>query len=418
MQGMILNQLTNHVREIILALRKEYVEVPDYIAQILDSYSRYQYGVAGHSVSIPAILNRGRARYYNGLDKAEDVEQNTLVERHFAHWKHLAIDVVAVGTQLKQTVGITTTQMVQQNYSLGHMNRENMYMLLNLLKSEYITAAAGLQGKKVTGLHGHYETLNENEAQRQPENLDDLFDENGSFHGIEPSALGEWDNDHTWGRRPLSNVGTDKERKYRHRPVTRDITKEQDGTTARTGDDIKPTIKNLEPLLRRYGMVVKGPKLGYMWDEGFSHLALDALDKNLNLPQLILGGAGYEYDMDCVKIAGTTIISDPNAKVGELRIMHVGNPGLEDGTVFPLYYDPLAQPADFIAKEAAMLSANRGRPKGMSFGRPREVPYQGTEWVRSTQHEDAIISRLLLDFIPVLCTLRGWQMKIFGLSVS
>ena len=53
---MILNQLTNHVREIVLALRTEPVEVPDFITGILDAFARYETGVMGHSVSIPALL--------------------------------------------------------------------------------------------------------------------------------------------------------------------------------------------------------------------------------------------------------------------------------------------------------------------------------------------------------------------------
>lgn len=412
--GMILNQLTNHVREIMLALRKEYIRVPDTLCQILDSYARYRAGeVMGHSVSIPALLNRAQAFYYSGLDEAQEVTDDTQVERHFAYWKHMYADVLVGGTELKQTVGVTTEQLLSEGTSLGHMNDTDRLMLLNLLKSKYLTTAAGLQEKKVTGTHGHYQRLRDDETARKPESLDDLFNEDGDFHGISVDALGEWDAGHTWGRRPISNVGTEAEQKLRHRPQVYDF--EQAGRYSEsTPTKVRPTLKVLEPILRNYGNVVQGGKLGYMWPDGFSMLVQDVLSRNLNVPILIIGGAGWEFDMDCVKIAGTTLISDTNAKAGELRVMHVGTPGMEDGTVFPMYYDALTSPLDWLAMEAEMLSQNRGRPKGMDFGRPRMTPFSGQEWSRSERHVDAIYSRMKLDYIPTVSTVRGNQLKLKG----
>lgn len=220
---MILNQITNHVREIILGLRTEYVEVPDYIAQIFDSYARYKTGgAAGLGISIPALLNRGRAVFYSGLDQAQEVRDDAQVERHFAYWKHMATDVVMPGTDLKQMVGITVADLIRQDYALGHMNETDQLMLLNLFETKYLTSAAALQGKKVTATHGHYQALGDDEVGREPESLDDLFNENKEFHGVSPDALGEWDNDHVWGRRPISNVGTETEQKQRHRPIIYD----------------------------------------------------------------------------------------------------------------------------------------------------------------------------------------------------
>ena len=404
--GMILNQITNHVREIILDLRTEYVRVPDFIVQILDSYARYKTGgAAGLGISIPSLLNRGKAVFYSGLDEAQEVEDNTEVERHFAYWKHLVIDVVVVGTVIKQTVGITVADLIRQSYSLGHMNENDRLMLLNQFKSSYLTAAAGMQAKKVTGTHGHYQNLNPEESDRAPEHLDELFDENKPFHGIAIDALGVWDDDHLWGRRPISNVGSEEERKMRHRPIVVEVA---DGT--------KPTIASLDPILRGYANVVPGQKLGYMWHEGFSTLVQDIRNSNNQVPLLAMGGAGWEFDIDCVKIAGTAIISDPNAPVGELRILHVGTPGLDDGTVFPFYYDPMTEPIEAFKMEAEMLSLNKDRPKGMDFGRPRPTPYHGSEWSRNSNYADAATSKIFLDYIPLLCVVRGQQLKIVNFS--
>ena len=403
---MLLNQLSNHVREMILALRLEPIEVPDFITLILDSYARYQTGAMTHSVSIPSLLKRARAFFYNGLDLAQEIEDQRQVSRHFAHWKHAYVNVSVPGVLLKQVTGLTTDALVQQEYALGHMNKDNMYQLLNILETEYCTAAAGIQEKKVAALHGHFLELEADEEPSAPETLDDLFNEDGDFHGIPIDALGEYDNGHIWGRRPLSNVGNENvggmnERKFIHRPQVYEFE-----------SDTRPSIATLEPILRRYAMVVKGGKLGYMWDEGFSTLVQDILSKNLLVPRLIMGGAGWEFDIDCVKIAGTTIISDPNAVEGELRVLHVGQPGMQNGTVFPYYYDPLANAVDYFEMKARLLSENRERPRGMDFGRPRPVPYQGRQWSYSDTHVDAIYSRVLLDFIPNLCVLRSNQLKI------
>ena len=419
---MLLNQLSNHVREMVLALRTEPVEVPDFITLILDSYARYQTGAMTHSVSIPSLLKRARAFFYNGLDLAQEIEDQRKVERHFAHWRHIYVNVSVPGVLLKQVTGLTTDALVAQNYALGHMNKDNMYQLLNILDTEYITGASGVQEKKVAALHGHFMQLEKEEIPSAPETLDDLFDENEDFHGIDIAAQGEYDKGHIWGRRPLSNVGNENvgganERKMINRPQVYDLRFQQDGTTATDAAKQKPTLKNLEPILRRYAMVVKGGKLAYMWDAGFSALVQDILNSNLLVPQLIMGGAGWEFDIDCVKIAGTTIIADPNAVEGEMRVLHVGNMGMQNGTVFPYYYDPYATPVDYFAMKARMMSENRERPRGMDFGRPRPTPYQGRKWSYSDSHVDAIYSRVLLDWIPVLCVMRSHQLKIQGFDV-
>ena len=422
---MILNQLTNHVRELVVALRLEPVKTPDYITAIFDGYARVRTGAMAHSVSIPNLLKKAKAYFYKGLDFAQQIQDQRLVERHFAHWKHMYVNVSMEGILLKQVTGLTCTQMVESGYSLGQANASHQLQIFNILDTEYLTAAAGIQEKKVAAMHGHYQELEPDEEPVAPESLDDLFSHEEEFHGLTPGALGEWDKLHIWSRRPISNVGNTNvegknERKYIHRPIVRDIRYEDDGTTEIMTDagskGVRPTIKSLEPILRRYSMVVQGGKLGYMWDYGFSALVADILGRNLSVPQLIMGGAGWEYDIDCVKIAGVTIISDPNAVEGELRVLHVGDPGMENGTVAPFYFDAGEDAVPQFEMRARAMSANRERPRGMDFGRPIPTPYQGQAWRLSDTHVDAMFSRVLLDYIPVLALLRGYQLKLIGLD--
>ena len=404
---MIINQIANHVREIMLALRTEYIDVPDYLCGILDSYARYKTGgVMGLGVSIPVLTRRAPARYYRGLDESQALEKNDEVDRHFAYYSDMSVPVVMVGTDLQRTTGMTTAQLVRQDYSLGHMNETDRLMLLNQFNTAYETGAAGAQARKVGGLHGDYLTLDSDEIQRAPESLNDLFDPDGRWHGVDPGELGSWDNDHVWGREPLGNHGNNTgNKKYRHCPQIHTV--ENNATVS---------IALLDKLLRKYNMVVKRRKLGYMWADGFSTLVGEILNRNLQVPQLTMGGYGWQYDIDCVKIAGTTIIADPNAQEGSLRVLEVGDPGMDNGTVFPFYWDPLTSPIEEIRMKAKMKSDRMDRPRGMDFGYMRETPYFGDEWYRDTRYEDAVASKIRLGAIPVVCTVRGHQLEINGLA--
>lgn len=403
----------------MLALRTEYIDVPDYLCGILDSYARYKTGgVMGLGVSIPVLTRRAPARYYRGLDEAQSLEKNDEVDRHFAYYSDMSVPVVMVGTDLQRTTGMTTAQLVRQDYSLGHMNETDRLMLLNQFNTAYETGAAGAQARKVGGLHGDYLTLDSDEIQRAPESLNDLFDPNGRWHGVDPAELGSWDNDHVWGRDPVGNHANNKDnKKYRHCPQIYSVTETADtGDVALYKTGAKGLIKFLDKKLREYNMVVKRKKLGYMWADGFSEVVGEILNKNLNVPQLTMGGYGWQYDIDCVKIAGTTIIADPNAPEGALRVLEVGDPGMDNGTVFPFYWDPLTSPIEEIRMKAKAKSDRIDRPKGMDFGYMRETPYFGDEWYRDTRYEDAVASKIRLASIPVVCTVRGHQLEINGLK--
>ena len=380
---------------------------PDYLCGILDSYARYKTGgVMGLGVSIPVLTRRAPARYYRGLDESQALEKNDEVDRHFAYYSDMSVPVVMVGTDLQRTTGMTTAQLVRQDYSLGHMNETDRLMLLNQFNTAYETGAAGAQARKVGGLHGDYLTLDSDEIQRAPESLNDLFDPDGRWHGVDPGELGSWDNDHVWGREPLGNHENNTgNRKYRHCPQIHTV--ENNATVS---------IALLDKLLRKYNMVVKRRKLGYMWADGFSTLVGEILNRNLQVPQLTMGGYGWQYDIDCVKIAGTTIIADPNAQEGSLRVLEVGDPGMDNGTVFPFYWDPLTSPIEEIRMKAKMKSDRMDRPRGMDFGYMRETPYFGDEWYRDTRYEDAVASKIRLGAIPVVCTVRGHQLEINGLA--
>ena len=142
----------------------------------------------------------------------------------------------------------------------------------------------------------------------------------------------------------------------------------------------------------------------------------EILGKNRDVPQLTMGGAAWQYDIDCVKIAGTTIIADPNAKEGVLRVLDVGDPGTEGGSVFPL----LLGSAFFSNRGNQDEGEGEIRPDGQTEGDGFWVSTRDTllrrRVVPGHAYEDAVASKIRLASIPIVCTVRGFQLEVNNLS--
>lgn len=143
----------------MLALRSEYIDVPDYLCGILDSYARYKTGgPMGLGVSIPVLTRRAPARYYRGLDEAQSLDKNDEVDRHFAYYSDMSVPVVMVGTDLQRTTGMTTAQLVRQDYSLGHMNESDRLQLFESFQHRLRnrrSRGAGAEGEWLTRRLSH-----------------------------------------------------------------------------------------------------------------------------------------------------------------------------------------------------------------------------------------------------------------------
>ena len=391
---MIINELANHVESIMLGLRAEYVRQPDRACQALDSFARYKMGgAAGLGISITQLVEHGEARFYRGLDIAPAVQDNSETRQHFANWADMKMPVVLDGTAIEQACGLTTGQLMMQDRSLGHSEKKDQLAFLNLIQTKYLAAATGAQSKKVTALWGNL--VNEENPSRAYENLDDLFNEDGVWHGLQPSDLGSYPESHVWGREPLSNVGTDAEKKLRHRPIIVEVT---------TID-----FDNINEVTMAMSLVVPGNFLAFMHYKEFVELAKVVLDKNDKVP-LVTGSQYWNYDIQCVRINNFKIIPDPNMTEGQFRALHVGDNGMENGTFFPFYWDPMVNEVD----EFAMLADKQivsDMPAGMDFGYGRQLPWYGQEWNRSQTRENAIDTSIYLKSLYV-CTERGFQLEM------
>ena len=428
---MIVNQIANHTREIILALRTEYLDVPDHLSGLLDSFARYKTGAMGLGVSIAVLTRAGRARYYRGLDEEQALEKDEEVLRHFAYFSDMSYPVVLDGPTLSRTTGMRTAQLVDQNFHLGHMSKDDRLMLLNAFKTAYEAGASACQSRKVSGLHGHYVNLeDDNEELAAPESLEDLFNPVGEWHGVAPNGLGSWLETHPFGRDGDGIVGNhpnnNGDNKFKHVPQTVDTVVDAYNTYTSNTDEAygaeiadlsdlagaTTPLKYLDRILRKFTMCVRRTKLGYCSSDVMTEIVAEILNKNLTIPSITMGGYGWEYDIDCVNIAGTKIIADPNSEPGTLRVMEVGDPNMNNGTVFPFYWDPDGNPATEIRQLAKAKSDMMGRPKALDFGQVRETPYYSDEWGRNHRYNDVVSSKIRLSGAPIICTVRGNQLGL------
>lgn len=413
MQGVILNTLANHVQPILTDMRYEFLEVQNVIVDILDAFARYKTGERSDSISLSAMLNRNPAFFYGtGTDQRFEVPDNLKTARFFPKWKKMYADVPLDGDTLKAVHGVNLSEIIEMGVTENPPDRSTKYKIGNYAYNSMTATAAGLADKKLASTHGHYQMLDEREEAWKPESLDDMFNPTGDWHGVAPEGLESWDSAHVFGRNPISNVNNagaittdtsaNPELLYRNRPQVYQF-----------ADNTEPSITNLDPILRRYGQVVGGLKLGYCDADLFSTLAADYRDKNrMILPTLEVGGFGWSYEVDHVNIAGTDIICEPQAKPNVIRVLHLGTRNADNGTVFPYYYDPSADESDYIKMKAAMLTMNPDmRPKGKNFGVPRPTPYHVSEWDRASSQINAGMCSVYLDSIPV-CGLRGFQLEL------
>ena len=392
---MIIDELTNHVGNVMIGLRAEYIRQPDRACQILDSYSRYKRGgAAGQGISITQLVEHGASRFYRGLDTQPAVEDNSETRQHFATWNNMKTDVVLQGTHIEEACGLKTMDLMTQERSLGHSKETDQLAFLNLVETKYRAAATGSQSKKVQAFWGHY--LPDNEKDRAPESLDDLFNEDGDWHGLNPGDLGEFPDTHPWGRNPINSDAS----KLRHRPQIFD----------KGGEEI--SLEMIDRDTMEVSLVNPGPYLGLLWSKGFSKLAAEILNKNDKVP-LLYGTEKWTYSIQCIRINNYTIIPDPNMIEGKMRGLHVGMPGGMDGTFFPFYWDSMGDDvADF-----GMLAQEQitDVPAGLDFGFGREIPWYGMEWHRSDRYFDAVDTGVLLKYTNV-CLERGFQTEWRGLN--
>ena len=408
-----------------LGLQTEYIQVPDYAVQIFDAFGRTTRGAQGAAIAITPLLESGSAYFYRDLDLRPTIDQNESLATYYCNWYYMQQDIGIAGTRLKQNLGITS-QDYEDNKPPSMIDANTPKTILSMFSTAYRTAAGGAQRRKVAAFYGGASPDSFKDTARAPESLEDLFNEDGEWHGIGPDALGSWDPQHPWYNPPNvvknTNGGATKDtdaviarKRQRHRPLiyTADNYKSLMGA-----DGDKLSWQLLNRIFGPIDEVTQTPSIAQVWSDGFWALTEQIAKTNNSVPFVKepMGMAVYAmwgFDVQAIQIGTTTLFPSYKTPKGTIRRLHVGNPGTENGSIFPLYsvFDAPSDAYGDIVRQTL-----NDLPTALSRFAPIQIPWSPQAFRKSAKHSDALAGSVQLDFVPIVCTMRPFQVELRDLQ--
>lgn len=373
----ITDELTNMVNpHVVAGLQAEHIMSPTPTCNLLMGFLRKKMGPAGNGVSITDLIEQGDGRFYRGLDRAENRGVNEGTVKHFEQWTNLQEDVVIAGTQLREVLGIDTSAVVKADSSLSSFSDNATLTMIDLVGMRAGQAATRGINDVDRALWGDF--LPQDNRNRMPITLDELFDETGPLHGIGPDDLGEWDEaTHVWYESP---VNTDQSKK-RHIPQIF----HNNGTARQVSRDVLNTA-NI-----RMTASVNGNWIAPVHPELFEVLSREPISENDRVP--MLAGTRWEYKVDCIKYYNSYYYVEQRAPRDRIRHIHIGMMDGSGGSFFPLAW---TGPEDNMDLRSLLL-ADDPTPSisGIPTGKPSMfMPWWTQEWTRSERYANAIYTEL------------------------
>ena len=413
----ITDELTNMVNpHILTGLQTQHLMSPTPTCNILSGFLRKKMGAAGNGVQISDLIEQGDGRFYRGLDTAENRRSNEGTVRHFEEWSNLQEDVVLAGTQLQEVLGMTSSDVVKADTSLSNFPESDRLQMINLgaMRAEQ-AAISGLQDVD-RALWGEY--LPNDNRNRMPMTLDEVYDEAGQLHGIGPDDLGEWEPaKQVWAEKP-ANDAKDTRRNVPQIFFPGDSTdRGERDYTAPADADLITTGKVLYEKLLEANVKMSANVAGYwicpLQPEMF--LSLDrymfTLANNYKVP--LYAGAKYTYRIECIRIQNSYYYIEQRAPNDRARHIHIGQMDGSGGSFFPLAWSP-KQTLDIME----LLSSPDPTPKidGMPMGNAAMTwPWWMEMWQKSERYASAIFCELELKWMW-LCTYRWKQFEVRGIE--
>ncbi len=394
----ITDELTNMVNpHLIAGLQTQHIMSPTPTCNIMSGFLRKKIGAAGNGVQITDLIEQGDGRFYRGLDTAENRRTNEGTVSHFEQWSNLQEDVVLAGTQLQEVLGINTSDVVKSDSSFSNFPDSDQLTMINLAAMRAEQAAVSGMADVDRALWGDF--LPGDARNRMPSTLDQLFDETGSFHGIGPDDLGQWDPaKQVWAEDP-PNTDNDKRR---HIPQIF----HNSGTARKVSREVlmHPNILMAANVMG-YWVAPTHPDL-------FQTFATEEnISQNDRVP--LLAGTRWEYKVECVKYQNAYYYVEQRAPRDRIRHIHVGMMDGTGGSFFPFAW---------MAKEGvdlmSLLSAEDPTPSipGIPTGKPSITwPWFTQEWTRSERYANAIYCELELKYMW-LCLYRWKQFEVRDLQ--
>lgn len=387
----ITDELTNMVdSHMIAGLQAEHIMSPTPTCNLLMGLLRKRMGPAGHGVSITDLIEQGDSRWYRGLDRAENRSVNEGTVKHFEEWANLQADIVIAGTQLRQVLGIDSAAVVKADSSLSSFSANQRLTFLDLVGMRAGQAATRGINDIDSALWGDF--LPTDNPNRMPITLDQVFDETGPLHGLNPEDLGEWDEKkHVWYDNPINTDGS----KYRHIPQIF----HNNGTARQISRDVLNYANiRMTASVSGYWLCPLNPAL-------FETLSKEPIPENDRVP--LLAGTRWEYKVDCIKYYNTYYYVEQRAPEDRARHIHIGQMNGRDGAFFPLAWMNNSENVDI----RSLLLASDPTPNipGIPLGKAdMGMPWFTQEWGRGEKYANAIYNTL--EAMCMWICLYRWKM--------
>ena len=293
--------------------------------QILASKATLERGPMGDDIKLTHETEAAVGRPYRGAPPSgSTVETGEPVETR-ALWYHYESDMVISGFNLMRATGITTRQVLDDDYVPPNPESQ-IRGVYDLNEMEMKKAAMDIQSFRSAALWETPRTARDNPA-HMPEAIPSLFNKDLAWHGLEPAALGRWDDGKStspWGPDGPPNASyntnaglSDDEKQYRNLPQIFD-----NGGTAR---DASEAVLN-EPNLAM-STQVPGYWIAPMSISMFAKLT-DKKNAN-DMTPMYLGMGGWQKRVTGYLIHRTFYYADAAAPADKVYHLHVGELGTD-----------------------------------------------------------------------------------------
>ena len=387
----ITDELTNLVNPFMVAgLQAEHIVSPTPTCNLLMGVMKTKMGPAGSGVKITDLIEQGDGRFYRGLDQVSNRTVNEGTVSHFEEWNNLQEDVVLAGTRLREVLGVDASDVVKADSSLSSFSDAQQDTIIDEVGMRGGQAAnRGIQDVD-RALWGDY--LPDDNPNRMPVTLDQIFDETGELHGIGPEDLGSWDEAlHVWYENPIN---TDQNRN-RHIPQIF----HNNGTTRAISRDVL-NYANIRMTASVPGYWI-APVNPVLWDD----MTTENVPENDRVP--IFTGLRWEYQVRTIRYYNTFYYLEQRAPTDRIRHIHVGMMNGMDPSFFPMFW--LKSDRDFSLEDLLLADDPTPTFNGMPLGDGRTtMPWFTQEWVRSERYANAIYCELELMYMWI-CLYR-WKM--------
>ena len=416
----IVNDLNNHVGEIRTGLRKDSLKTPDRLLQILDSHAKYQTGAATEGYSFSHLRRTPKVTFYRGADRYEAAEADPTTTRLIVPWANVMCPIEFLGTDLEETVGMTADDMTDDGYSLAGMREDQQEVFMDFVKGRVTATAAAMQNGRVNVLWGNDANIQYVSADRLPTSIPEIFDPETGLYGEDKDALGTFEKGHPWA----DNYAFGRSENFLMTPRVWDLAKDDGGSAdAAAGTAMGTTAvdisldENFESLyhcISQYSQIVPGTKVAICDNAVFTKLALryaKAEGSMANKFPTLVGTDRWQLTVRSVLIEDTYFISEPykTASDNSIFVIHVGDRGANEGTLFPFYWEKEMSISELMRSEQEMML--RDIPDGLTWGPRRDVPFYMDKFTRFAGNADAVGSHERLKWMLV-CTEPWCQLLI------